>query len=248
MLALIVSVSVNGKVTNGGTFPAGDLSGVYFGSGAGHIRIEGGTGGAVEVSPLEAAGVCEVTSKVSGRTLKIERSNDHDGVISNCLIKVPSRLALEVSMAAGNLDVSGISGPVSISKIAGDGTLAGLSGPLTLDMTAGNMSGDINPSKLTISGIAGKIKLTGLTSGASVERDCGGLDLAWATTPSSEIRVKSDGGTATFTFPPDAKIKTELRTKEKGKIRNDFSGTDGTLVSVTMYGGDVNVVKAAKAK
>ena len=248
LLAVIAAVSVSGKVTNGGTFPVEKLSGVYVGAGAGHIVIEGGAGGTVQVSPLDAADVCEVTSKISGRTLKIERNNDHDGVRSNCRIKLPAQLALEVSMAAGTLDITGISGPVAISKIAGEGHLSGLSGDLKLEMTAGSMSGEINPSKLSISGVAGKIKFTGLTGGASVERDCGGLDLAWATTPSSAVNVKSDGGTATFAFPADAKIKTELKTKEKGRIRNDFSGAEGTLVSFTMYGGDVNIIKAAKNK
>lgn len=248
LLAVIAAVSVNGKATNGGTFPADNISGVYVGSGAGHIVIEGGAGDTVAVSPLDAAGVCEVTSKITGKTLKIERINDHDGISSNCRIKLPAKMAVEVSMAAGKLDVSGISGPVSISKIAGEGSLSGLSGDLKLKMTAGSMSGEINPSKLSISGVAGKIKFTGLTGGALVDRVSDGLDLAWAASPSAPVKIKSPGGMVVLTFPYEARIKTELRTKGKGKIRNDFAGVDGTLVAVSLGGGSVDVVRAVKTK
>jgi DUF4097 and DUF4098 domain-containing protein YvlB len=201
----------------------------------------------VEVSPLEASGGCEMQGKISGHNLEIVKQKGKDGAVSNCLVKLPAKLSLEVKMGSGSLEVKNLSGAVSINKTSGEGTLSGLTGDLSLHLVSGSMAGKVSPSRLVVSGTGGKIALEGLACGASVDRVSGGLDLAWASAPSSEVRIKSAGGKVWLSFPAGANISTELKTKENVKIHDEFEGGKGTLVAVTMAGGSVDVVKAGKA-
>ncbi len=228
----------------GGTFPAEGLSGVFVSAGGGQISVEGAAGGSVEVSPLKADGVCEVRAKVVGKELRITKQKGKDGAVSDCLIKLPAKLALKVKMGAGDLEVKGLSGPVAIHKTVGKTSLSGLTGDLKVDMVSGSLSGTINPSELSITGTGGRVDLSGLGCGVSVQRVTGGLALAWASPPSSEVRIKSAGGKVRLAFPADAKISTELKTKENGRIHDEFGKGAGTLVAVTLSGGSVDVVKA----
>ena len=157
--AAVVLAKDEGK---SGPFPSEGLSGVVLNAGGGKIVVEGVAGGAVETSPLEASGVCLVTGKVSGAVLSLTKHKDDTGAISNCRIKIPAKLSLEVKMGGGSLEVRDMAGAVSIAKTAGEGHLSGLSGAVKIKMTAGSMSGNIDPSSLEITGTTGKVSLEGL--------------------------------------------------------------------------------------
>lgn len=243
-LMLVMVCAAGARAENGGTFPAEGLSGVLVSAGGGQLVIEGAAGTSVEVSALDAAGVCEISAKRAGGTLEITKQKGKDGAVSNCRVKLPAKLALEVKMGAGKLEVKNLSGAVQINKVSGKASLSGLTGELALDMVSGSMSGTVNPSRLSVSGTGGNISLAGLACGVAVERVSGGLDLAWAAAPRDGVRIKSAGGKVKLTFPAAAKIATDLKTKENGKVRDDFAGGTGTPVAVTLAGGSVDVIKA----
>lgn len=230
----------------GHVMPAKDIIAVAVSAGGGHLSIKGGKSDSIEISPLEPSGVCEMVPRVSGKKLKLEKRKGKNGAISNCLITVPPQMAVRVEMGGGRLDIEGVSGAVEISKTAGGTYLSDLTGDLKLKMTSGSAEGKISPSKLAISGTCGDVSFDGLLCGAVVNRVCGSLELAWAAAPSSEVSIKSGGGPVKLVFPEDARIKTRLKTRDNGTIRDEFSSAEGTLVSVVMGGGDINVVKAVK--
>jgi len=136
-------------------------------------------------------------------------------------VTLPAGTALRLNTISGNLDLSGLSGPVTAKTISGNVLSAGLTGELTLRTISGN------------------VKLTGLLGGKPVDATSisGNVDASWPAAQGADLRLKTISGEV---YADPAVTFSNLRQRVYvGYELHGSLGSGGPLVTLHSVSGDV---------
>ena len=199
------------------TFGAGEAAAVVAHDSIGNIRVMVGTPGAIVVEATKKArGITtEATSadldaihvdiSQDGNTVRVDAHFDRPAtnfdrqLWCDLLITVPADTSLDLKAEAGNVEVTGTSGPLTARLDAGNLTATDVNGPLAVTVSAGN----VEVSGVSLAGLsrlrvhAGQVTLDGaLTEGATldVRVDAGRIRLVLPAQTSAHFEASAEAG------------------------------------------------------
>ena len=151
----------------------------------------------------------------------------HQGRYSYCVqvdytVTLPAGTALRLNTLSGDLDLSGLSGPVTAKTVSGDVLLADLRGPVV----AKSVSGDL------------KLRNLG-TQPVEASSISGDVDLTWPAAQSAELNLQTISGEV---YADEAVTFSNLRAHSPvGYELHGNLGSGGPLLTLHSISGDVFV-------
>jgi len=168
-----------------------------------------------------------VTETWSAGTMTVR--HDCGIVIRNCSIRytvrVPASVAVRVEATSGDVQIGGITGPLTVHSTSGDVTLSESVAPVAVTTTSGNVSlRDVRSPQVEANATSGDVKLS--------------FDQA----PQS-VSVQTTSGNVTTSVPHDPRAyKVDVvTTSGERRISVDQSPDAGRAISVHATSGDVTI-------
>ena len=150
----------------------------------------------------------------------------HRGEYSYCAsidyeVTVPAGTALRITTLSGDIDLSGLSGPITAKTVSGDLLLSNLSGPLT------------------VRSVSGDVKLSNLAS-AAVEATTvsGDVDLSWPPAAAAALSMKTITGEV-YADPAVTFSNLKARSYVGYELHGSYGSGTGPLVRLESVSGDV---------
>lgn len=150
----------------------------------------------------------------------------HQGQYSYCAkidyeVTLPAGTALRITTVSGNIDLSGLSGPVTAKTVSGDLLLSNLAGPLT------------------VRSVSGDVKLRNLAS-AAVEATTvsGDVDLSWPPATAAALSMKTVTGEV-YADPAVTFSNLKARSYVGYELHGSYGSGPGPLVKLESVSGDV---------
>jgi hypothetical protein len=141
-------------------------------------------------------------------------------------LAIPPGLIVDASTGSGDIQVSGLSGGVTLSTDSGDLVVHGLAGPLRLDTSSGSVAA------------------TGLKGGSvSAGTDSGDVSLRFARVP-ADVRATTSSGDIAIALPPGPTPYQVGASSSSGSstVRVPTSSTSHHHVHAATDSGDISVV------
>ncbi len=150
----------------------------------------------------------------------------HKGQYSYCMkidyeVTVPAGTALRINTISGDVDLSGLTGPITAKTVSGDLLLSGLGGPLKARSVSGN------------------VKLNNLSSSAvEAASVSGNVDLSWPPAKGAELSMKTVTGEV---YADTAVTFSNLRAHSYVgyELHGRYGSGSGPLVKLESVSGDV---------
>jgi hypothetical protein len=155
------------------------------------------------------------------------------------VIEVPFAAGADIGSSSGDLNVSGLHGPVAARSASGDITLTDLNGPVTVESTSGSVRLDRIAGDLRVATTSGSVRGSDVARVRQARSSSGSIDLAGAFATDATVLTTSGG--ATLRFQPGASVRIDA-SSESGSIRTNGPGmpvgrTDAHSQSVTLGTG-----------
>ncbi len=136
-------------------------------------------------------------------------------------VTVPAGTALRIITLSGDVDLSGLTGPVTAKTVSGDMLLSALSGPLT------------------VRSVSGDVKLSNLASRAvEATTVSGDVDLSWPPATAAELSMKTITGEV-YADPAVTFSNLKAHSYVGYELHGSYGTGTGPLVKLESVSGDV---------
>lgn len=200
--------------------------------------------------------------RVTAKTGKLARSSwfgQQPNLEVRFEITVPKGAAVDLTTAAGSVEVSGLAGPVVATSSAGSLAFRQLQGPVKGRTAAGSIKASDCGAKLDLRSSAGSIDLVNFT-GPTVQAEtaAGSISADLAAAPEGDCVLQSGAGSITLKLPGQTSVRLEARSSVgrvscelplEGKIGSDRGELRGTLngggprLTLKTSAGSIRVLK-----
>jgi hypothetical protein len=148
--------------------------------------------------------------------LRVERTGEQDGlrdveVIERVTLRLPLQVKLDVSRISGPVSISDIGGALNISRVSGPVKIGRVGGPVCANGISGSLSiGDVE-DRVEISKISGPIRLKQAVKHLSVSDVSGGISATIARMDKRGVSVEGISGPVALSFKDalDADLSAE---------------------------------------
>jgi hypothetical protein len=234
----IARVFRNGVTEAPRTFTVSGSPALILTSDAGSVTVKSGSTNSIIVQATKYAGFggnsndVQVNYSQSGSTVNVtfHRSgafNFFNAINVDFTITVPSSTNLQVTTSAGSINVSGVSGEMSL--ISNAGTIGATSASLTGSSTFKTNAGSIN--------FNGSIGTTGTYD---FETNAGSIDMTLPGTTSFHVNATTDAGSINTSFPVSVN-----RSGDGATVNNDVGSAPQATLTLKTNAGSINLNKGS---
>ncbi len=160
-------------------------------------------------------------------------------------VTMPSRLAMVISSASGDLSARGLAAPVRLQAGSGDIRVSALSGGARINDQSGEITGASLAGRVFIQNESGDITVTGLASQDVTAQDrSGSITLTFAAVP-ARVRVSNESGDIRLVLPPGSTEYQVTASTRSGSTVVTVPRTTSSrhLITVTDQAGDITVTR-----